>query len=252
MEFVDLRILDDILEGTGEFFPQGNHELSEVCFYEDCSKPLQHTNVHLLLLNCDLMPGRNLLKVLRAAQTITCADGGANRLAERLREYDLPTINDVFYIQNTNIKKRCMIVGDLDSYKRAADLDPIRPAPDLEQLGFQVIRIDDESTTDFFKAKTELERSGLLKKGDTLIVDGAFGGRFDQTIALLSCLYRYKYPARLAEKWGSFGSGETSIDYNTILIGSESACCLLPKGRCLVRPPKLTATHVCGLLPFGK
>eukprot|EP01053_Blabericola_migrator_P007588 Blabericola_migrator_1__7587@NODE_387_length_9104_cov_64_864336_g310_i0_p5_GENE_NODE_387_length_9104_cov_64_864336_g310_i0NODE_387_length_9104_cov_64_864336_g310_i0_p5_ORF_typecomplete_len311_score41_96TPK_catalytic/PF04263_16/1_9e18TPK_B1_binding/PF04265_14/2_2e15_NODE_387_length_9104_cov_64_864336_g310_i057276659 len=248
---IDLTVLDELLDGPGRFHPQGEHEIALTCLEDGiCDNPLLHTNIHVLLLNYDLMPGRNLLRVLRAAKSITCADGGANRLAARLREYDLPTINDVFYIQNTDIRKPCLIVGDLDSYIRGADLDPIRPAPDLEGLGFELIQIKDDYSTDFFKARTEIEKRGLLKDGDTLLVDGAFGGRFDQTVGVISSIYRYQNAAELPKKWGPCGRGETNINYNTILVGSESACCLVPPGRSILRPPKKTATKVCGLLPF--
>eukprot|EP01057_Protomagalhaensia_wolfi_P000261 Protomagalhaensia_wolfi_Nauph_80__260@NODE_1147_length_1697_cov_191_285887_g747_i1_p1_GENE_NODE_1147_length_1697_cov_191_285887_g747_i1NODE_1147_length_1697_cov_191_285887_g747_i1_p1_ORF_typecomplete_len308_score37_28TPK_catalytic/PF04263_16/1_3e18TPK_B1_binding/PF04265_14/3_2e16NTP_transf_4/PF13562_6/0_21_NODE_1147_length_1697_cov_191_285887_g747_i16421565 len=246
---VDLKVLDAILEGRGLYFPQGEHPLTEDCLQPDskCQGPLRHTNVHVLLLNSELMPSRNLLKVLRAAQTITCADGGANRLAQRLSEFDLPTINDVLYVQNTNRRKPCLIVGDLDSYNH----QPSHPgAPNMAALGFEIVHIVDENTTDFYKARTELEMRGHIQEGDVLIVDGAFGGRFDQVIALLCMIYKHRYPAKIPEKWGTFGAGATNIDYTTILIGNESACCLLPPGGAIIRPPTQTATNVCGLLPF--
>lgn len=196
----DLRVLDDIFEGRGLYFQPAEIENETL----HPGHHISNSRVHVVLLNWQLLPGDRLLKLLRAATSITCVDGGALRLLDRLWEYDLPTIADVFYLQGTETKKELRIIGDMDSinehHERRWDSITGQEKSSLKTLikfGFKVIQIVDDYSTDFEKARRNLEETGVIQEGDIVLVDGALGGRFDQQMSHLAILYRAKYPAEV-------------------------------------------------------
>lgn len=75
-------------------------------------------------------------------------------------------------------------------------------------------------------------------KADTVILVGAFGGRFDQEIATIHALYRW-----------------SACFERLILLSSDSVTCLLEAERRHVITPiqteKLKEGNTCGLLPVG-
>lgn len=217
----DLRFLDEIVAGNGIFHPQlgraaredaeeGNRQEFHVGDSPGGSSVLlprflRETRVHLVLLNWDLMNGPILLKFLRASTSITCADGGGSRLLDRLWQYDLPTIADVFHVQRSGQQKQLFLVGDMDSYSGKKSIDPrlgIQGPPErsLERFGFKCTQIRDQKSTDFEKVIDHLIINQVLQPGDTLVVDGAYGGRFDQTIANFAALYKRVSRATCANK----------------------------------------------------
>jgi thiamine pyrophosphokinase len=68
----------------------------------------------------------------------------------------------------------------------------------------------------------------------TLIVVGAFGGRFDQEISSIHALY----------KW------QSSVD-RMVLVGGENVAILLSPGTHSIIPVKSVEGPTCGLLPLG-
>src|SRR5699024_7191585 len=85
-------------------------------------------------------------------------------------------------------KSGLWIVGDLDSYS-PQDFTDIN----LEKLGFRVHKTVDNWSTDFEKTFRFMleQKSPEILSGDILVVDGVFGGRFDQTMSSISTLYRF-------------------------------------------------------------
>lgn len=116
----------------------------------------------LVILNS--IVGPQLPALLRKAALTVCADGGSNRLYDNLpadmKETAFPDA----------------IVGDLDS-ARAEVLEH------FARLGTRVVRVQEQDTCDMEKALRYAQTREETKGVDTVVVYGAFGGRFDQEMA---------------------------------------------------------------------
>lgn len=188
--------------------------LSKVAQYSHCNAFLtaheekNDPSIALVLLNNVYSP--TLLQMLwKVAGFRVCADGGANRLYDVLSEEMIPDI----------------ITGDLDS---------LRPEVGkvYERLGCKIVRDADQNRHDLDKAiHAVLSRCGC---DVTLLVLGAFGGRFDHEMAAIQSLYRHTYRVR-----------------RMMLVGDKAMSELMLPGRHTVRPNRQFEGSACGLLPIG-
>jgi thiamine pyrophosphokinase len=141
-------------------------------------------NTALIILNSPIEnpPSPIFTKLWEISSIRICADGGANRLYHSTRDIDNAYIPD-------------LIRGDLDS------LDPA-VRQHYETLGCAVERDADQKFNDLDKAlcaiRDRQNRDADLNVSDDILspvhvyVYGAFGGRFDQEMASIQALYRWK------------------------------------------------------------
>lgn len=158
----------------------------------------------LIILNSPIKqpPSKLFCKLWEIASVRICADGGANRLYHATNNNDTHSSG---YIPD-------LICGDLDS------LEPnIRKY--YEQKGVRIQRNADQNFNDLDKALTaipelisewkEMDPSSQLQ----INVYGAFGGRFDQEMASIQALYRWK----------------DEFDFRIALYTDDTFAILLPK-----------------------
>jgi Thiamin pyrophosphokinase, catalytic domain len=132
--------------------------------------------VALVLLNVlgsGSQASQQLRSVWAAATLRLCADGGANRL------------HDVFDEEERSGFVPDVIKGDLDS---------LRPdvAAFYKERGTDIMEAHSQDHNDFEKCILELQaRAGSDAASTTVVVLGAFGGRFDQEMAAFHLLHKY-------------------------------------------------------------
>jgi len=197
----------------------------------------------LLVLNTPL--DKNVLvSLMRRADTVVCADGGANRVHDLLEGEGLQDLRRV--LRPTAIK------GDLDSIR-----DDVA-AFYRDELGVPVIRDADQDRNDMDKCLDTvwgLHCNPVEAQGTTAApvpapgidpvenpvhvsvrVLGSFSGRFDQVMAAFHCLY----------KWAPAFHGGLS------LVSDDNAATVLCPGESVVKVDEHLATGVCGLIPIGQ
>eukprot|EP00816_Leptocylindrus_hargravesii_P001639 CAMPEP_0196802738 /NCGR_PEP_ID=MMETSP1362-20130617/2306_1 /TAXON_ID=163516 /ORGANISM="Leptocylindrus danicus, Strain CCMP1856" /LENGTH=295 /DNA_ID=CAMNT_0042174117 /DNA_START=529 /DNA_END=1416 /DNA_ORIENTATION=+ len=151
-----------------------------------------------------------------------CADGGANRLLDAVA--GAGTTNPELFIPD-------LIRGDLDSLRS-----------DVRQYyssnGCSVEQDFDQDTNDLDKCLQALAMKYNEPSSSsplTVCVFGAFGGRFDQEMASINALYRWK---------GKFD--------RLILYTEETSALLLPEDvENQIRINKKLEGPTCGLIPIG-
>ncbi|XP_006459372.1 hypothetical protein AGABI2DRAFT_201549 [Agaricus bisporus var. bisporus H97] len=155
-------------------------------------------------------------RVWRSAKWRCCADGGANRL------YDV--------LKNMNVDCRKylpdLIKGDLDSLRE--DVKHY-----YESQNIDIVRDTDQDSTDLMKCVQTLESKEQEKQYDIIIL-GGLSGRLDQTIHTLSYLHKLRKKRKrvYAVTDDNIGwvldSGEHDIQIDHTLLGPT--CGLLPVG----------------------
>ncbi|CAK9785625.1 hypothetical protein CC85DRAFT_272444 [Cutaneotrichosporon oleaginosum] len=170
----------------------------------------------MIILNQPITRRDTLMRVWFASTLRYCADGGANRLYDALdaeeRERMLPT----------------MIKGDLDSIR-----------PDVKAFyasrGVAIKRDPSEYATDLQKNMDEVvaveKASG---KKFSLVFLGGLSGRLDQTLHVLSTLFKLRETRR-----------------STYVISEESLAWVLDTGVHLIEIDHASMGQTCGLLPVG-
>lgn len=132
----------------------------------------------MVLLNgkFDHFDNHLLPEVWDKAEVRVLADGGCNRIYSYYTEERLPKLKH----------KPDVIVGDLDS-ARPEVIEFFRAR------GTQVIKEEDQDTTDMMKATEYVNKccKGGNLDVDMIIFYGAFGGRFDQELGNINTLYQY-------------------------------------------------------------
>jgi len=144
-----------------------------------------------------------------------CADGGANRLHD-ISPPPGETSPDI-------------IVGDLDSlHQHVRD--------DYEREGTMIVKDADQNRHDLDKALTAVATYSKIPVGAmTVLILGAFGGRFDHQVAALQALYCH-----------------TSTFHRLLLVGDETFAELLLPGSHEIHPnEECEFGGHCGLLPIG-
>jgi thiamine pyrophosphokinase len=119
----------------------------------------------------------------------------------------------------------------------AGDLDSIHPhvREDYEAAGSVVLQDKDENRHDLDKALDVVLSKDESPADVTVLVLGAFGGRFDHEVAALQVLYRHS---------ATFG--------RLLLVGNETLAELLLPGEHEIVPNKdVEHGGHCGLLPIG-
>ena len=142
-----------------------------------------------------------------AFESVICADGGANRLYDSLTPERRAALPPQF------------IVGDLDSVR-----DEV--VSFYQQLGTTIVRDSNQDNNDLEKCLL------LLPSAASVVVYGAFGGRFDQQMAGIHSLLRF--PER-----------------NIVLVGDGNLAFLVSPGAKHVISLSGKEGPGCALLPIG-
>ncbi|XP_022088400.1 thiamin pyrophosphokinase 1-like isoform X2 [Acanthaster planci] len=172
----------------------------------------------LILLNQPLTELRQQLKLVWSRSVLkAAADGGSNRL------YECMMGNHQSYIPD-------LVTGDFDS---------IRPEVLLyyQRRGAKIIETPDQNYTDFTKCLRivldTLECNTL--KVEAVVVLGAMGERFDQTLASVNTLYEANINSELP----------------VYLLADRSLACLLRPGKHVIEVNTGLEGPWCGLIPIG-
>lgn len=162
-----------------------------------------------ILDSSSLLPG-----VLRQSTLTVCADGGANQL------FDCATdAQRKLYVPHA-------IKGDLDSLR--SDVHAYYAAENVA-----IIRDPDQDTNDLEKCLRHVAEN-LPAADATVVVWGAFGGRFDQEMASFAALFKH----------------ENTFD-RIVLLDDANFAELLSIGENLVRINSRVMGPICGLIPIG-
>ncbi|KAJ3762040.1 thiamine pyrophosphokinase [Lentinula raphanica] len=148
-----------------------------------------------------------------------CADGGANRLLDTLRQQSL---DESSYLPD-------LVKGDLDSLR-----------PDVrkyyESKGVMVEEDDDQDSTDFMKcvsAIIEKEKKEGISQYE-IVVLGGLAGRLDQTIHTLSYLHKLR-----------------KVRERVYVATDDNICWVLDSGEHVIEIDHTILGVTCGLLPVG-
>ncbi|KAJ4498692.1 thiamine pyrophosphokinase [Lentinula lateritia] len=154
-----------------------------------------------------------------------CADGGANRLLDTLRQQNHNTALYGFslcYLPD-------LIKGDLDSLR-----------PDVREYydskGVLVEKDDDQDSTDLMKcisAIIEKEKSEGTSQYEIILL-GGLAGRLDQTIHTLSYLHKLR-----------------KVRDRVYAVTDDNVCWVLDSGEHIIEIDHTTLGVTCGLLPVG-
>lgn len=150
--------------------------------------------------------------VWKNANVRICVDGGSNK------------VHDYFWTKGIkDYLPPDHIVGDLTSIR--PDVQAL-----FEKRGTKITKILNKRMTDSEKAILMLSQ---MKYKDSILILGAFGGRFDQTVNLIhSALSRPELKIFLADD-------------------SNFSNWIFP-GKTKIKTPQKLTTHVCGLIPLVK
>ncbi|KAJ5619489.1 thiamine pyrophosphokinase eukaryotic [Penicillium lagena] len=199
-------------------------------FFERSGSPSPYA---LLVLNQPIND-RAFNALSQHASYIICADGGANRLYDMMRDSE----GEVASLPNA-------IVGDLDS---------IRPAVReyYSQRGVLVLEDADQYSTDFTKClkhinshATEILASPRQQKatssfpGDTtleILILGGLGGRVDQAFSQIHHLYLMTQTQRQLHQ--TTQPEQTAAGGDLYLVSEESITFILQTGRNVIYTPR--------------
>lgn len=168
----------------------------------------------LVLLNQPITNRSAFEKVWHYSTVRVCADGGANQLYN-------------YFGQNDEERKKYLpdcITGDLDSLADSA-------RQYYESLGVPVVRNEDQYSTDFQKAmKVVVDKLGPTAP---IISLGSMGGRFDQSMMSIHCLF-------LTHEKGQ----------PLLLLSDHCVTLLLMPGTARISTPLTHLGKTCGIIPI--
>lgn len=148
---------------------------------------------------------------------VVCADGGANRLFD-----SLPSDRRSLFIPQ-------YIKGDLDSLRE--DVSSF-----YRSHNTTILRDPDQDNNDLEKCLLLLENLSTDTSPMKVVVYGVFGGRFDQQMAAMHCLYRFS-SSRVLSSITLLGDGNlayllrANVRHKISLTDIEGpGCSLLPLG----------------------
>ncbi|PFH37016.1 hypothetical protein BESB_034740 [Besnoitia besnoiti] len=145
------------------------------------------------------------------------------------------------------------VCGDLDSLTQEAKAY-------FERRGVPIVRRRTQDLPDLEKAWNLLLAPQRYTARDVIIILGAIGGRLDHTLSAIHFLHKLnaEYEQEAAEPReearGPSASPRSHRDGGLpqiYLIGEDSLCFLVPRGRSRVIPSQLLVTRQCALVPFG-
>ncbi|KAJ4478168.1 thiamine pyrophosphokinase [Lentinula aciculospora] len=148
-----------------------------------------------------------------------CADGGANRLLDTVRQENH---NETLYLPE-------LIKGDLDSLR--SDVHEY-----YASQGVPVEKDEDQDSTDLMKCMStiaEKEKSEGTNQYEIVIL-GGLAGRLDQTIHTLSYLYKLR-----------------KVRDRVYAVTDDNVCWVLDSGEHIIEIDHTILGITCGLLPVG-
>lgn len=152
-------------------------ELWPTWFLDEPKEGERNGSAALIILHSPIGQYGYFDRLYRHARYTLCADGGANRLHDKLiTQYPKLKWSEALRKALPNC-----IHGDLDSLK-----DDVRTR--YEQLGVEISKDPDQYCPDFAKAMKKISQE-LPNVRDVLVL-GSLGGRVDHGVGLLSELYR--------------------------------------------------------------
>ncbi|KAJ3739395.1 thiamine pyrophosphokinase, partial [Lentinula detonsa] len=167
-----------------------------------------------------------------------CADGGANRLLDTLRQQNLDEssyelhltwLSFIAQVHTTASYLPDLVKGDLDSLR-----------PDVREYynskGVPVVKDDDQDSTDLMKcvhAIIEKEKKERTNQYEIIIL-GGLAGRLDQTIHTISYLHKLR-----------------KVRERVYAITDDNVCWVLDSGEHEIEIDHTILGMTCGLLPVG-
>ncbi|KAH9902785.1 thiamine pyrophosphokinase [Cubamyces lactineus] len=151
-----------------------------------------------------------------------CADGGANRLHDLLKDLDGKDKRHLFTPD--------LIKGDLDSLR-----DDVRTY--YSSRGVRIVYDHDQDSTDLMKciaALVEDERAERHVEQNTIVILGGLTGRLDQTVHTLSLVHKLRRSRK-----------------RTFVITDDNVAWLLDAGEHRIHVDHTLFGPTCGLLPVG-
>ncbi|KAI0649262.1 thiamine pyrophosphokinase [Trametes meyenii] len=163
-----------------------------------------------------------LHRVWHSSRWHACADGGANRLHDLLKDHDG---KDKRHLYTPDLIK-----GDLDSLR-----DDVRAYYSAQ--GVRIVYDADQDSTDLMKcigALVEDERAERHVEQNTIVILGGLSGRLDQTVHTLSLVHKLRRSRR-----------------RTFVITDDNVAWLLDAGEHRIQVDHALFGPTCGLLPVG-
>ncbi|TBU32502.1 thiamine pyrophosphokinase [Dichomitus squalens] len=151
-----------------------------------------------------------------------CADGGANRLHDLLKDHDGKDIRHLYTPD--------LIKGDLDSLRVDVQLY-------YASRGVRIVRDEDQYATDLMKCIASLvddEKAERHVEQHTIVILGGLSGRLDQTVHTLSLLHKLRRSRQ-----------------RVFVITDDSVAWLLDAGEHRIAVDHTAFGPTCGLLPLG-
>ncbi|KAF5367544.1 hypothetical protein D9758_003668 [Tetrapyrgos nigripes] len=154
-----------------------------------------------------------------------CADGGANRLYDLLRDKNKIDSDSEELL---NLYKPDLIKGDLDSIR-----DDVKDF--YSSKGVSVLKDEDQDSTDLMKCVNEVKQMEKKEGREyEIVILGGLTGRLDQTIHTLSYLHKLR-----KERSRVFAATDDNIGW------------VLETGEHIIHIDHSLLGQTCGLLPIG-
>ncbi|KAI1797362.1 thiamine pyrophosphokinase [Ganoderma leucocontextum] len=183
--------------------------------------PLRQSRNALIILN-QPFSFPLLRRVWYSTSWHACADGGANRLHDLLKDYDGKDLRHLFTPD--------LIKGDLDSIREDVQLY-------YSSRGVRIIQDGDQDSTDLMKcigALVEDEKAERHVEQHTIVILGGLTGRLDHTVHTLSLLHKLRHKRQ-----------------RVFVITDDNVAWLLDAGEHRISVDHATFGPTCGLLPVG-
>ncbi|RDX57588.1 thiamine pyrophosphokinase [Lentinus brumalis] len=183
--------------------------------------PLRQSRNALIILN-QPFSFPLLHRVWQSSTWHACADGGANRLHDVLRDHDGKDLRHLYTPD--------LIKGDLDSLRN--DVGTY-----YSSHGVRIVHDEDQYSTDLMKciaALVEDEKTERHVEQHTIVILGGLSGRLDQTVHTLSLLHKLRRSRK-----------------RVFVITDDNVAWLLDSGEHRITVDHSTFGPTCGLLPLG-
>lgn len=181
-------------------------------------------DIILVILNTEIEDNIHFKNLIKNANYIVCADGGANRLYDYLKKKG----------KENNIIPD-VIIGDFDSIKKnVIDF--------YNKKDIIIITDSDQDTTDLQKSlKFISDLDNIFNEFSHIVIYGAFGDRFDHELSSIHTLYKAQ----------TFFKNKLSPFNKVTLVGNKMIAFLLVKGLNVINSNNIYKGKTCGLLLIG-